>query len=84
MYNREGGIEKAEGSTFAWMVDDGSQSTILQSGLPASPRQYYDRRFKWQRYYETERTKREVLRERTRDEFLTWLNSGRQVFHIVV
>ncbi|KAL5340071.1 hypothetical protein BJX70DRAFT_397086 [Aspergillus crustosus] len=82
MYSREGSIERAESSTFAWMVDEGSQSTNDRGHLPAGSQDENDERARHWRQYEKEKTKQEVLRQRTREEFLTWLNSGRHIFHI--
>ncbi|KAL3487084.1 hypothetical protein BJX62DRAFT_241388 [Aspergillus germanicus] len=85
MYNREGRIEKAKNSTFAWMVDQGAQSSNdLSSATTGSDSKDddYERIRQWKRY-EKDKTKQEALRQRTREEFLTWLNSGRHIFHIL-
>lgn len=82
MYSREGSIEKAESSTFAWMVEEISQLSSDESDLPSGPQDNSDES-DWQRYhYEKEKTRQEDLRQCTRQEFLTWLNSGRHIFHI--
>jgi hypothetical protein len=82
MYSREGSIEKAESSTFGWMVDEVAQPTIDQSDLPAGPQDNSDERVQQRKDYEKEKLKQEALRQSTRQEFLTWLNSGRHIFHI--
>ncbi|KAL2782621.1 hypothetical protein BJX66DRAFT_172511 [Aspergillus keveii] len=82
MYSREGSIERAESNTFAWMVDEGCEpaSDLGRSDI-ATGEENHDRIQHW-RTYAKDKTKQEGLRERVRAKFLTWLNSGRYVFHI--
>ncbi|KXG49909.1 uncharacterized protein PGRI_058770 [Penicillium griseofulvum] len=78
MYSREDSIGNAESGTFEWMVDEKSQSVDDPSNPPLEPEEMYGegrREKRWLR-------KQESLRKCTREEFLTWLDSGRYIFHI--
>lgn len=85
MYSRENNIENAESGTFAWMIDEESQpaedrsDSCLES--EESGEKHDEGRAKRKRYAEA-RKKQEALRKCTREKFLTWLNSGRHIFHI--
>ncbi|KAJ5626256.1 hypothetical protein N7510_002565 [Penicillium lagena] len=85
MYSRENNIENAESGTFAWIIDEESQpaedrrDSFLES---KGPEEKHDEGRRMRRRYELEQKKQEVLRKCTREKFLTWLNSGRHIFHI--
>jgi hypothetical protein len=85
MYSRESNIDNAESGTFTWMVDEESQraedrsDSCLES--EESGEKHDERRGKTGRY-EEEKKKQDALRKCTREKFLTWLSSGRHIFHI--
>ncbi|KAJ6003064.1 hypothetical protein N7451_005611 [Penicillium sp. IBT 35674x] len=85
VYSRENNIENAESGTFAWMVDEESQPAADRSDSclesEESEKKYDEGRSKRGSYAE-ETKKQEALRKCTREKFLTWLNSGRHIFHI--
>ncbi|KAJ0415404.1 hypothetical protein BJY00DRAFT_265446 [Aspergillus carlsbadensis] len=82
MYSREGSIESAESNTFAWMVDENCEPAKDVGNRPTGLEDETHDRIQHWRTYDKERTKQEALRQRTREEFLAWLNSGRYIFHI--
>ncbi|KAJ5291921.1 hypothetical protein N7478_001172 [Penicillium angulare] len=85
MYNREGSIESPESGTFAWMIDetyqprddDGEESDVEWDESD----EIYKKR-EQRRLYRNEKKKQEVLRRSTRESFLTWVETGRHIFHI--
>lgn len=85
MYSRENTIENAESGTFAWMVNEESQladdwsDTSLESEESEEKHAQAKRERIW---YEEEKNTQKALRTCTREKFLTWLNSGRHIFHI--
>ncbi|OOQ91415.1 hypothetical protein PEBR_00570 [Penicillium brasilianum] len=81
MYSRENNIENAESRTFAWMVDEECEPAHNQSDSSVESGENYDEG-KEMRRYEEEKKKQATLRKCTREKFLTWLNSGRHIFHI--
>ncbi|KAJ5693377.1 hypothetical protein N7462_002800 [Penicillium macrosclerotiorum] len=81
MFNREDRIENAESGTFAWIVDEKFQSTDEQNDSSAKPGENHEEQ-KAKVQYQTEKARQAVRRESTREQFLTWLNVGRHIFHI--
>lgn len=81
MYSRENNIEDAESGTFAWIVDEESQPTDDRSNSSYESEENHEEG-RERRRYEEEKKKQGTLRKCTRDKFLTWLNSGRHIFHI--
>jgi hypothetical protein len=84
MYSRENNIENAESGTFAWMVDEESQPADDRSDpcLESEESEEKHDEGREKRRYEEEKKKQEALRRCTREKFLTWLDSGRHIFHI--
>ncbi|CAI7632139.1 unnamed protein product [Penicillium glandicola] len=86
MYSRGNNIENAESGTFAWMVDEESQPADDQSDSCLESKQSeekHDEGREKRGWYEEEEKKQETLRKCTREKFLTWLTSGRHIFHIL-
>lgn len=84
MHDRENCIEDSETGTFAWMVDEDSESEPVDDQRD-HPVESQDNTIEMasQRYHDkTERTGQQILRKDTRENFLAWLNSGRGIFHI--
>lgn len=81
MYSRENDIENVENGTFAWIVDEEPQPADEGSDSSVVSEEMNEER-KEKRRYEEEKNKQEALRKCTREKFLTWLNSGRHIFHI--
>lgn len=81
MYSRENNIENAESGTFAWIVDEESQLADDRSNSSVESEENNEER-RERRRYEEEKKKQETLRKCTREKFLTWLDSGRHIFHI--
>ncbi|KAJ6112177.1 hypothetical protein N7523_008238 [Penicillium sp. IBT 18751x] len=69
MYRRGDSIEDPENGTFAWMVEGRVEGK-------------FDPLSGWDSVWEKLVKKQEKMRNNTRQQFLTWLNSGSQVFHI--
>lgn len=72
MYSRGDNIEDPESGTFTWIVEEESPPKVDQKDLSEKPG----------KYEEEQREAQKVMRETTRQQFLTWLNSGCHVFHI--
>ena len=71
MYSRGDNIEDPESGTFTWIVEEESPPKDDQKDLSEKPDKY-----------EEQRAAQRIMRETTRQQFLTWLNSGCHVFHI--
>lgn len=81
MYSRENSIDNAESGTFAWIVDEESRPADDRSDSFVESEENHEE-WREKRRYEEEKKKQETLRKCTREKFLTWLNSGRHIFHI--
>jgi hypothetical protein len=81
MYSRENNIEDAESGTFAWIVDEESQPADHRSNSSYESEENHEEG-RERRRYEEEKKKQGTLRKCTREKFLTWLDSGRHIFHI--